>query len=306
MRQRSIFIAILIASASAVPAFAEDTKPQACPAGALGTERVLEVGTNGGAEIGLKSYPRTLPLRDHEVVLTFDDGPDAETTPAVLDALAAQCVKATFFLIGRNAQAHAKLARRELAEGHSIGHHTFSHPAVTLRRLTTAAAEADIDKGFQADDVAVYGQAGAEPRVPFFRYPGFADTPEVNRWLASRNIAVFGADLWASDWRTMTPQAELALIMERLEKTKGGIVLLHDARASTAAMMPAFLAALKTQGFHIVHIVPGPGAADTRPAPDGWTSETNRIIEEVFRREGEHGRRTATKNENRKESHGLN
>jgi peptidoglycan/xylan/chitin deacetylase (PgdA/CDA1 family) len=289
-----------------VPAYALDSKPQACPAGALGTERVMEVGTQGGAEIGLKSYPRTLPLRDHEVVLTFDDGPDAVTTPSVLDALAAQCVKATFFLIGRNAQAVPKLARRELAEGHSIGHHTFSHPAATLRRLSTAAAEADIDKGFQADDLAVYGHAAAEPRVPFFRYPGFADTPEVNRWLASRDIAVFGADLWASDWLTMTPQAELALIMERLEKTKGGIVLLHDARASTAAMIPAFLTALKAHGFHIVHIVPGAGAAETRPAPEGWTSETNRIIEEVFQREGKHIRRSAAKDGDRNETHRLN
>jgi hypothetical protein len=169
-----------------------------------------------------------------------------------------------------------------------------------------AAAETDIDKGFAADDLAVYGQAGAEPRVPFFRYPGFADTPEVNRWLASRNIAVFGADLWASDWLTMTPQAELALIMERLEKTKGGIVLLHDARASTAAMMPAFLAALKTHGFHIVHVVPGPGAADTRPAPDGWTSETDRIIAEVFHREGAREHRSAARQGDRRESHRLN
>jgi peptidoglycan/xylan/chitin deacetylase (PgdA/CDA1 family) len=50
----------------------------------------LETGTQGGLEVGLKTYPRSLPLRDHEVVLTFDDGPDAATTPAVLDALAAQ------------------------------------------------------------------------------------------------------------------------------------------------------------------------------------------------------------------------
>jgi peptidoglycan/xylan/chitin deacetylase (PgdA/CDA1 family) len=295
LRQLGILTAVLAACANAVPLHAADATPKVCPAGTLGTDRVLETGTQGGAEIGLKSYPRTLALRDHEVVLTFDDGPEAATTPLVLDALAAQCVKATFFLIGRNAQALPKLARRELLEGHSIGHHTFSHPAATLRRMTAAAAEADIDKGFKADDLAVYGAAGAEPRVPFFRYPGFADTPEVNRWLASRNIAVFGADLWASDWQDMTPQAELALIMERLERTKGGIVLLHDARESTAKMMPAFLAALKTHGFHIVHIVPGPGAAVTRPAPAGWTSETNRIIAEVFQREGMRVHRSAAR-----------
>jgi peptidoglycan/xylan/chitin deacetylase (PgdA/CDA1 family) len=280
---------------SVAPSHAEGNKSQACPAGVPGISRVLEIGTQGGLEVGLKTYPRSLTLRDHEVVLTFDDGPDAATTPDVLDALAAQCVKATFFLIGRNAQALPQIARRELAEGHTIGHHSFSHPAVTLRRLSTSAAEADIERGFQADDLAVYGAAGPAPRVPFFRYPGFADTPEVNRWLAGRNIAIFGADLWASDWQDMTPQAELALVMDRLEKTKGGIVLLHDSRSQTAKMMPAFLAALKAGGFKIVHIVPGPGKAETRPAPDGWTSETERIIAEVFHREGVRVHRPGTR-----------
>ncbi|MGD0634338.1 MAG: polysaccharide deacetylase family protein [Beijerinckiaceae bacterium] len=291
MRKLRVFFAVLVTCGSVAPSHAESNTPKACPAGALGTSRVLETGTQGGLEVGLKTYPRSLPLRDHEVVLTFDDGPDAATTPAVLDALAAQCVHATFFLIGRNAQANPRIARRELAEGHTIGHHSFSHPAVTLRRLSTAAAEADIDKGFKADDLAVYGQAGAEPRVPFFRYPGFADTPEVDSWLAGRNIAIFGADLWASDWQDMTPQAELDLIMGRLEKTKGGIVLLHDSRGQTAKMMPAFLAALKAGGFKIVRIVPGPGKAETRPAPEGWTSETERIITEVFHSEGVGARR---------------
>ena len=284
-----------MACVNATASQAEDHAPRICPTGTLGTSRVLEIGVQGGLEVGLKTYPRRLPLNDHEVVLTFDDGPDAATTPAVLDGLAAQCVKATFFLIGRNAQANPRIARRELAEGHTIGHHSFSHPAITLRRLSTAAAEADIDKGIKADDLAVYGQAGAEPRVPFFRYPGFADAPEVNHWLAGRNIAIFGADLWASDWQDMTPQAELALIMERLERTKGGIVLLHDSRGQTAAMLPAFLAALKAGGFKIVHVVPGLGKADTRPAPEGWSSETERIITEVFQREDGKARRPGIK-----------
>ncbi|MDR3463446.1 MAG: polysaccharide deacetylase family protein [Beijerinckiaceae bacterium] len=296
MQRLSVLFAVLIACGNGAASHSEGNAPRACPAGTLGTSRVLEIGAQGGLEVGFKTYPRSLPLGDHEVVLTFDDGPDAATTPAVLDALAAQCVKATFFLIGRNAQANPRIARRELAEGHTIGHHSFSHPAITLRRLSTAAAEADIDKGMKADDLAAYGRAGPEPRVPFFRYPGFADTPEVNRWLAARNIAIFGADLWASDWQDMTPQVELALIMARLERTKGGIVLLHDSRGQTAAMLPAFLAALKAQGFKIVHIVPGPGNADTRPAPTGWTSETERIITEVFQREDGKARRPGPTN----------
>ncbi len=260
--------------------------PQAgCGPDALGTSRTLAVGTRGGLEVGLKTYPRTLTLGDREVVLTFDDGPNARTTPAILDALKAECVRATFFIVGRHATELPQLVRRTVAEGHTVGHHTFSHPASTLRRMTAAAAEADIDAGFKADDAAAYGSAGAEPRVPFFRFPGFADTPEVDRWLAARDVGVFGADLWASDWLLMTPQAELTLLMERLEKTRGGIVLLHDTKSSTSRMVPALLRALKAKGYRIVHLVPGPGTAETRPAPAGWTSETDRIIASVFRQE---------------------
>ena len=75
-----------------------------CGPDKLGTSRVVEVGTEGGLEVGLKSYPRTIPLADHEVILTFDDGPAAKTTPEILKALADECVRATFFEIGRNAE----------------------------------------------------------------------------------------------------------------------------------------------------------------------------------------------------------
>ena len=278
-------IALLLLGTLSGAAHAAEAATTNCPKEALGTSRIQTVGTQGGTTLGLKTYPQTLPLGDHEVALTFDDGPEAATTPAVLDALRDECVQATFFLIGRNAAALPGLVRREVAAHHTIGHHTYSHPAITLRRMSASAAEADIDRGFKADDLAAYGSASDEPRVPFFRFPGFADTPEVDRWLARRNIAVFGADLWASDWLLMTPQAELALLMERLRRTHGGIVLLHDSRASTARMLPAFLRALKMEEYRIVQLVPGPGPAATRPAPSGWTSETDRIIEEVFRRE---------------------
>src|SRR5271165_7440735 len=105
-----------------------------CGPDKLGTSRVVEVGTQGGLEVGLKSYPRTIPLADHEVILTFDDGP-AATTPAILKALADQCVRATFFDIGRNAESLPEIARREVLDGHTVAHHTWSHPQPTLRYM---------------------------------------------------------------------------------------------------------------------------------------------------------------------------
>ena len=74
---------------------------------------------------------------------------------------------------------------------------------------------------------------------------------------------VFGADVWASDWLPMTPQQELRLILRRIDKVRRGIVLLHDTRKSTAAMLPALLRELKKRGYRIVHVVPARGASAT-------------------------------------------
>jgi peptidoglycan-N-acetylglucosamine deacetylase len=254
----------------------------ACPPNALGTSRVLEVGTAGGLQIGLKTYPQTLQLEDHEVVLTFDDGPNPGTTDRVLDALEKQCVKATFFIIGREAEAHPALVKRAYEAGETIGHHTYSHPDKTLRLMSEQAAEADINKGFAADDRILYGTAGPEPKVPFFRFPGFADTPALVAWLSARNIAVFGADLWAFDWLEISPDDELQLILRKLEQEKRGILLLHDSRPSTAVMLPALLDELKKRGFKIVHLVPGGAPPALQPAPAGWSSETEAIISRLL------------------------
>lgn len=227
----------------------------ACGPEALGTARVLEVDPKG-LRVGRKSFPETLPLAPKEVVLTFDDGPWPTTTAAVLDALKAECVRATFFLIGENARARPQLVRRELAEGHTVAHHTLTHPAATLAKIPFDAAVKEIERGIAADEAAGYGAATNEPRVPFFRFPGFASTPQLLDYLDSKGIAVFGADLWASDWNVMTPEAELDLVMKRLEAAGGGIVLFHDTKPHTAAMIPAFLKALKQNGYAIVHMVP--------------------------------------------------
>jgi peptidoglycan-N-acetylglucosamine deacetylase len=204
--------------------------------------------------VGRKHFPTTLPLMRKEVVLTFDDGPWPSTTGRVLDALRHECVKATFFLLGRNAADHPNLVRREAAEGHTVAHHTFSHPL--LARLSVAAAEAEIDRGIAAVETAATGRTGSFPVTPFFRFPGFASSPALLDRLEQRRIVVFGADLWASDWNPMAPADELALVMSRLNATGGGIVLFHDTKAQTAAMLPAFLRELKRHGYRVVHVVP--------------------------------------------------
>lgn len=264
--------ALLLASFSAAAAqTGAAVKADRCGPEVLGVSRTIAIG--GSPHLGLKTYPQTLDLKDHEVVLTFDDGP-AAPTPRVLDALAAQCAKATFFLIGRNAAALPGLVRREIAEGHTVGSHSNSHP--DLRNLPLEKALADIDAGAAAVDKAAGGKESK-----FFRFPGFVDSPALLAALDSKGMPVFGADLWASDWNVMTPQEELDLLMGRLRRSGGGIVLLHDIHKQTADMMPALLAALKAEGFHLVHLAPGDSPPALKQAPAGWTSETEAINQKM-------------------------
>src|SRR5499427_4702167 len=246
--------ALLVFLFAAQSASAQKAEPP-CPGNpdALSTSRVITIDAATTPHVGRKQFPTTLPLADKEVVLTFDDGPWPGTTSAVLDALRRECVRATFFLTGRNAAAHPELARRELAEGHTVAHHSFRHPL--LDRMNPDAAEAEIDRGFAAVHTALYSHAAGQPRTPFFRFPGFASTSQLLDRLAARNIAVFGADLWASDWNPMSPNQQLRQVLRRLRAAHGGIVLLHDTRRQTAAMLPAFLRSLKAGGYRIVHVV---------------------------------------------------
>jgi peptidoglycan/xylan/chitin deacetylase (PgdA/CDA1 family) len=220
----------------------------------LGTSRVLALDPRG-VRVGTQSFARTLALEPKEVVLTFDDGPIRGSTDRVLAALAAQCVRATFFLVGRNAAARPELVRRMLADGHTVAHHSMTHPE-SLARWRTDAAIADIERGIAAVERAAYGKERANRRVPFFRFPGFAHSPALLAYLERKGFAVFGADLWGSDWLPMTPETELRLVMRRLEAAGRGILMLHDSRSQTARMLPALLAALKAGGWKVVHVVP--------------------------------------------------
>ncbi len=237
-----------------------------CPRkGTLGTSRVLEVDAVDFPRVGLKSFPQTLPLRDHEVVLTFDDGPWPPTTPKVLAALRKQCVLATFFLIGKPAMEHPSMVRRIAAEGHSIGTHTWSHS--DLQAMPRIDAFSEINDGIAAVEWALHRVATTTPTTPFFRYPGFLMTPETLDLLQSRGIVAFAADLWANDWDPQRPEHELRLLIERLNEARKGIIILHDAQAKTAAMLPAFLRYLRDNHYRVVHVVPTGPAVDFDGVP---------------------------------------
>ena len=118
-----------------------------------------------------------------------------------------------------------------------------------------------LDRGISAVETALHGNAAPALSAPFFRFPGFESTPATLDLLHSRGIVVFGADLWASDWNRMTPKQELKLITDRLSAAGKGIILFHDTKAQTAAMLPAFLRYLRDNRYHIVHVKPAEPAA---------------------------------------------
>src|SRR5258708_23466593 len=166
---------------AAMPAHAAD-----CPGnpGALGPSRTLVVDPREHPRIGTMQYAETLPLQDHEVVLTFDDGPLPPHSTQVLDILAAQCVKATFFIIGRMARSFPEGVRRVRDAGHSIGTHSQNHP-LSMNRMPIERARQEIDDGIAATEAALGGSASL---APLFRIPVLLRSQALEDYLASKGI----------------------------------------------------------------------------------------------------------------------
>src|SRR5215813_7716180 len=122
-----------------------------CPGNpnALGTARTIFVDPAEHPRIGSMQYRETLPLEDKEVVLTFDDGPLPPKTPRVLEILASECVKATFFIVGQQARAFPALVRRAYNEGHTIATHSQTHPR-HFNRLTADRMTEQVNDGIAA------------------------------------------------------------------------------------------------------------------------------------------------------------
>src|SRR5262249_56123117 len=125
MRIWSAMLGLCALAAAFAPAHAAD-----CPGNpdALGTSRVITVDPTEHRRIGAMQYPESLPLEDKEVVLTFDDGPIPPYTNRVLETLASECVKATFFMVGRQARAFPDMVRHVYNECHTIATHSPTPP----------------------------------------------------------------------------------------------------------------------------------------------------------------------------------
>jgi peptidoglycan/xylan/chitin deacetylase (PgdA/CDA1 family) len=216
---------------------------------ALGVSRVVEIDTAGGPGFGFEHFKAFDFLRDHEIVLTFDDGPWPGHTPAVLKALADQCTKAVFFPIGKHAGWHPEIMKQVAAAGHTIGTHTWSHK--DLSKLSEQEGKDEIEKGIAAVSIAL----GNQPVGPFFRFPALRHTPEMVKYLGERNVGIFSTDIESYDFKISKPEEVIASVMTQLQKHGKGIILMHDFQQATAEAAPELLKKLKDSGYKVVQMV---------------------------------------------------
>ena len=245
---RRVGLAVILTVIAGLPsAWAAD--PAACPrAGTLGVSRTVEIDTTGGPGFGMEHYKAYDFLQDKEVVLTFDDGPQKYTTEAVLKGLNDECVKATFFSIGKMALGYPEIIREVAKAGNTVGTHTWSHKAIAKLK-TFDEAKDEIERGISGVHRAVGG-----PVAPFFRFPTLVDTPEAVAYLGKRNIAMFSTDIDSFDFKPQTADHLVKTLMQKLDKRGKGILLMHDIHKTTAKAVPLLLAQLKAKGYKIVHV----------------------------------------------------
>jgi peptidoglycan/xylan/chitin deacetylase (PgdA/CDA1 family) len=245
---------------ASVPAVAAE-----CPGNpdALGTSRVLTISFNEFSRVGSMQYQRMLPLKDHEVVITFDDGPLPPYTNVILDTLASQCVKATYFVVGQMAHSYPYLVRRIYNAGHTVGTHSLHHP-LGFERLTLPRVKQEVEGGIAYVDAAM-----GDPKAvaPFFRIPGFGRSNTIDSFLASRSLVNWSADIVADDWfKGITPHQIVQRAIQRLDAKSRGILLLHDIHPATVMALPSLLKELKERGYRIVHVIPAGAMPKSVPA----------------------------------------
>ena len=260
---------------AAPPVAATPRTATACPGhpDALGTSRVLAISPDEFTRIGRMQYKQSLPLADHEVVITFDDGPLPPYSNVILDTLASQCVKATYFIVGQMAKAYPWVLRRMYNEGHTIGTHSLDHP-LGFERLALPRVEQEVEGGIASVDAAI-----GDPKAvsPFFRIPGLGRSKVDESFLASQHLVTWSADVVADDWfRHISAQQIVKRAMQRLNARGRGILLLHDIHPATAMALPTLLKQLKEQGYRVVQVVPtGDRPASVpvltaTPGKEGW------------------------------------
>ncbi len=233
-------------------------------------------------------YPRTYTIQQYgyhpnEVALTFDDSPDPQWTPKILDVLKRKHVKATFMAIGEEAAEHVGLMQRIVREGNEIGNHTWTHPDISVISTRQVDLEVNLtERLFEA-------KLGVQPL--YFRPPYDIDEePDTDdealpAWrIQQKGLIIIGSKIDTDDWDEhprKTPHEIIQSVFTQLEtmKTKpqfrGSIILMHDGggdRSVTVATLPLLIDALRAHGYAIVPVsaLMGKTTAEVMPPLRFW------------------------------------
>lgn len=177
------------------------------------------------------------------VALTFDDGPDPQRTPAVLDLLARQGVRATFFVVGARAEAHPELVRRMAAEGHVVGNHSYTHSwRFPLRSLGRTMEE------LRRTGEVLHRITGLQPRL--FRPPFGVTNPTIARAVRRLGLDPVGWSIRSLDTMGRSPERVAARILRHLHP--GAVILLHDRCAGSERLVGLLVEGLRSRGLEPV------------------------------------------------------
>jgi len=249
------FIALVALAFLASPFSTPAQYSEATPA----KKAVAPTATPAGPRISFNTVHAEGPY----IALTFDDGPSKATTPRLLDLLAKRGIKATFFVLGECVEANPDILKREVAEGHEIGNHSWDHP--NLAKKSDDAVRSQLQR---TQDV-IFQVAGIKPKV--LRPPYGAFTDRQKKWANEQfgfKIAMWEVD--PNDWKRPGPDVVAKRILS--ETRAGDIVLVHDIHSQTIDAMPQVLDGLLAKGFKFVTVseliaMDRPGTPKPSPSP---------------------------------------
>jgi peptidoglycan/xylan/chitin deacetylase (PgdA/CDA1 family) len=217
-------------------------------------QKTIELKSKDYPLIGTGQYKQTLPLKEKEIVLTFDDGPNINTTESVLNTLNRFCLKATFFVVGRMVDANPSIFKKVIANGHNIGNHSYNHP-MPFNKLKFVDQYVEIENG----NYAIH-KAGGDISTKLFRFPGLGRTTEAEHHLNSRDISVWSVDIETKDYMfsRLNPNDATKKMIDimnvSLKQTNKGILLMHDIHRNSATALPYIIEYLYNNGYTFVHI----------------------------------------------------
>ena len=234
----------------------------------------------------------------NKIAITFDDGPDPQWTPQLLDVLKEKNAKATFFLIGLEAEKYPGITKRIYAEGHEIGNHTFTHPDISNVSRRYFELELNLTESL------FEGKLGVKPvlfRPPYSidQEPDTADQVRPLEWSQDMGFITVGDKIDPNDWRDNPRRTADEIVQDVMANLPpcdasnlkcGNIILLHDGggnRAETVKALPVIIDQLRAKGYELVPVsaLLGKTRADVMPpltTNERWAAWVDSLSFDMF------------------------